>query len=1373
MKIVVTIDEGTCERDVELIGTTWTSFGELLPHLRAKTGVTGDAFWSGSHRLFPENRLGGPGLLPGSRLTTAICDTRVRGEEAVASLDVVGGPHAGCTYPITSTADLLIGRDDGCALRLDDASVSRRHAIVHAGHEGVQIRDLGSRNGCWADTGRTKSTIMRAAAHFSIGESVLAIADPSGPPASIERQPFGTIAVTRSPRFPSSSPRTLTPPPGATKVARRRLPWAAVVLPIATAVPIALLTHSMEFLAFALMSPALSLGVGLNEHRGPGLHRIVRRRALRRAFRHEVDSELMSERSDRRRADPDPCALARIIAGPTDRLWERDPTDPDFLRLRIGLADQPSLTRIDLGDGAKPAGRLRSVPATVALTDGALGLTGHVATARRAAAWAVCQLAALHSPADVSILLVADDRAARAWRWTRWLPHVVRARAEEYISELCAALPQQPNSPVSAPTRNAAHVVLVVDSCPTTLRTPVELLIRGHSGVGVICVGEQSLSPSCRQHIRINGDLFTRADLRIPGNDGSKQHVLEGILLDQVGDGWCDRFSRALAGVDDATRPDSTGLPESVRLLELFSPDALAPHQISATWQSAPSLSPPMAATSAGPFTLDLVRDGPHILVAGMTGAGKSELLRTMICALALTNAPTDVSFLLVDYKGGAAFAECAELPHSTGMMTDLDPHSTHRALISLDAEIRRRERAFAELRVSDLDAYRRARRESSEELGRLLIVIDEFAALVEEQPDFMSGLVSLAQRGRSLGIHLVLATQRPSGVVSSDIKANVGATIALRVADALDSLDVLGVRDAAKIDRQLPGRALVRIGSDLIEVQTACVHESASTSHPTGVLVLDDWRQSAAVAPMDRGTGGPTDIQSIVEAISRTYRDGQWTAPRRPWSAPLPERLDLTAIAEGTGDLSTGPLIGLIDRPEQQCHHALVLDSDAGLAVFGGAPGSGRSTALITTARAVMAAIGEPAVDVHLLDFAGGTLLSTASSWGCIGTALDRSSLDAVATFLRRLLASTIRRALLAPVAGRPPGRGDSPPPPHTLLLIDGWDQCASALDQHPAAWSVLVDLVRSARQTGIKIAVAGSRSVLTHGLLSDAADRFALHLTDRSDYVLAGLDQRAVPDTMPPGRAVRLADGAVCQLGRSRPDDLPPVFAGNHAANDRVVVRALRSDPAQSPGVGRTSPGSLLIGVGGDLSEPVEVNLRSGTRRFLIGGPAGSGRSTLMTSLLRQAAAQCLDVEVVATRGPLATAARELGVTTHPPSGTLTSHRGGLLLVDDVEDLLDAPLLAFLDEVAADESAAGGLVVAVRTDEMRAWHSALVARMRRARTGILLAPRPTDGELLGVRLPPILDPTRAGRGYLVSQDPVHQQGVAGEAVIPVLVTP
>jgi S-DNA-T family DNA segregation ATPase FtsK/SpoIIIE len=316
---------------------------------------------------------------------------------------------------------------------------------------------------------------------------------------------------------------------------------------------------------------------------------------------------------------------------------------------------------------------------------------------------------------------------------------------------------------------------------------------------------------------------------------------------------WADRLARSLAPVRDVSGDDEAAtLPDACRLLDVLGLEPPSAEAIMARWQaSGRSALAVIGACYDGPFGIDLRADGPHALIAGTTGAGKSELLQTMIASLACVNRPDAMTFVLVDYKGGSAFRDCVHLPHVTGMVTDLDAHLTQRALTSLSAELTRRERILAAAGAKDLEDYTALTEPRRDALPRLVIVIDEFASLVRDLPDFVAGLVGIAQRGRSLGIHLILATQRPSGVVSADIRANTSLRIALRVTDAAESADVIDAADAAHIPRATPGRAYRRFRPCL------------AGAVPGG----PDRRAPAGHGPQDRGQPDLDDPGGLARA--------------------------------------------------------------------------------------------------------------------------------------------------------------------------------------------------------------------------------------------------------------------------------------------------------------------------------------------------------------------------------------------------------------------------------------------------------------------------------------------------------------------------
>ncbi|MGH2688098.1 MAG: FtsK/SpoIIIE domain-containing protein, partial [Actinomycetota bacterium] len=271
-----------------------------------------------------------------------------------------------------------------------------------------------------------------------------------------------------------------------------------------------------------------------------------------------------------------------------------------------------------------------------------------------------------------------------------------------------------------------------------------------------------------------------------------------------------------------------------------------------------PLTAPIGIADSGDVLTVGLRRDGPHGLVAGTTASGKSELLQTLLAGLAATHAPDRLGLVLVDYKGGAAFSDMARLPHTLGVVTDLDDRLAHRALVSLNSELRRRERVLRSADVPNIAEYERTADAARRPLPNLLIVVDEMATLVQEVPGFVDALVDVAQRGRSLGVHLLLSTQSPGGVVSPKIQANLNLWICLRVTLASESQAVIGSDLAAAIPVNQPGRGYLKVGGRLTGFRAVRVTRPAGSSTRSQVRVspfADDRPPHARPGPC----GGPT----------------------------------------------------------------------------------------------------------------------------------------------------------------------------------------------------------------------------------------------------------------------------------------------------------------------------------------------------------------------------------------------------------------------------------------------------------------------------------------------------------------------------------
>lgn len=1356
MRIDLTLlDADGTARDVAVIapaGATWREVRPLLGHARS--------WQSGGHPLPDCEPLGGPLLRDGAVLHPPAPPVGARAAGTVLSgrvlsgrvlsghwLDVVGGPDAGRSVPL-GQEPVTVGRAPACTLVLRDPRVSRRHAQLALGVRGATVRDCGSAAGTCVEgiaAGDTPVAVP-AEAYLRVGDTFLQVRGPE----------------VVAPGSPVADEDEIELPPPPTSSVAARMQWLAAALPAVLGIALAVSMHSTQFLLFACLSPVALVGSSLSDR----LHHRRERRRSRRRYRRRlaevnasVELRLAAEVAARRAADPDPVSLLRAALQSHRAPHAAAAGTPC---VRLGLADLPSELLVRDGAARRPAGTARAVPVRVDLARGPLGIAAPAGVGRAVARWVIGQLVARAEPDGVELRALLDPAVEKDWRWLRWLPQltgpaaITAAEQSDLVAEL-VALRDQRLVPAGRGERwTGPWTVLLLDGVsevPGLAELLADLSLHSERvGITAVCLGagRAQLPAGCSTTAVAVGE--TGSTLQLKGPDGDQQ-----VIADRVEESWCDSLARALAPPRRDHRGAGT-LPGSCSLLEALGLAEPSARELAERWRDGgDALSTAIGVARDGPVLLDLVRDGPHALVAGTTGSGKSELLRTLIAGLAANHAPDEVGFVLIDYKGGSAFADCAELAHAVGAVTDLDGHLAARALASLECELRRRERLFAAAGARDFSAYR----SRAGGLSRLVIVVDEFAELAAELPEFVSGLVGVARRGRSLGVHLILATQRPAGVVSAEIRANTAIRVALRMTDAGDSQDVIDIPDAAALDRHHPGRAYLRVaGCAPVLLQTALVSGAAPAGQDeqVRVLELDGWRRPLRMpTPRCADSGLRRLVDAVREAARRTGRDGA----ARPWLPPLPDTVAVGSLT--AGDTGEVPL-GLLDLPREQHQTPFVVNIPAGGSLlFAGGPGSGRTSALRTLAVEAAARVAPDRLHLHVIDHAGGALADLAALPHCGSVVPDDPAITA--RLLERLTTEVSRRR----TSGTP---GSDPA---LLVLLDGWEQFLAAAERQadPGMVEALLGLLRTGPSAGLTLAVTGDRGALAPRLCSAIAQKLVLRLTDRADYALLGLPDQAVPARMPPGRAVRAEDGAELQLAhlgdapergaarevigciaerwseatgssprRPIPDPAPIRVRPLPAA---VRLHELRPPDRCDPAAGAP----VVLGVGGDSAELLTADLFAGRRRLLVAGPPASGRSTLLLSLLDQLAGRGRPLLVAAAEtSPLAARARAVGARLLGPDddGAEVPGPQSVLLLDDAEAFLDRPAGDALTAWAQQHPQAA-VVVSGCSDDLALTFRGIAAHVRKARCAVLLAPGPADGELVGVRL------SRSRTGWLPGQ--------------------
>ena len=654
--------------------------------------------------------------------------------------------------------------------------------------------------------------------------------------------------------LPAASAEPLELPPPWKAPSRPAVPLLASIVPVIGAVALWLVTGSVLALWLAALGPLIA---GATMADGARAARRDRRRAAaaarnaRSAIDRQIAERHTAERARRWARHPDVAAFAARDG----EIWR--PMNGRGEAIVVGSGADPSELRVT-GGGNEPesielrarAARLESAPIVVPTASG-IAVVGSVVLARAVVRALVVQLCMSVPPGELRITGALRGENA----WAERLPQRRSSGGRTLVLG-------SPGDPVPA----GADIVIVRADAPGA-RPP---------GCGVV-VTVTSLGAAL---VDVAGDV--------------REVAVEALSLSQAESLAADLAERAsgVLGIHDASEPVLLG-----PLLEH------APPTVGGGL-------PAVIGIEAGEsFPLDLVTDGPHAIVAGVTGSGKSELLVTWILALCAAHSTRDVSFLLADFKGGTAFDALRGVPHVTGVITDLDGAGARRAIESLRAEVRWREGELARAGARDI-------LDPSVDLPRLVIVVDEFAALLGDHPELHAVFTDIAARGRALGMHLVLGTQRPSGVVRENLLANCPLRISLRVTDATDSRAIIGTDEAAA----LPGGAGAR--------GLALVRTAADVSPRRVRIALSSAEDAAAIVA---ATDGPR--------------------PRRPWLPELPGRIDLEDLQATAGRPDETLLLGLADEPDRQRQRPVGLRIDQRGLLAIGSGGSGKTTALRTIA--------------------------------------------------------------------------------------------------------------------------------------------------------------------------------------------------------------------------------------------------------------------------------------------------------------------------------------------------------------------------------------------------------------------------------------
>lgn len=703
----------------------------------------------------------------------------------------------------------------------------------------------------------------------------------------------------------------------------------------------------------------------------------------------------------------------------SDRIWERTIESDDFLQFRLGRGTVPAsfsmtnnntdMSKREMDDLLEESQKLEStyrslknLPITVNLSEGAIGLIGKRSVLKKELHQLIGQLAFQHSYHDVRFIFIFNEDEYGEWEWMKWLPHfqfpqsfakgfIYNERTrDQLLTFIYEMIRERDLAEDKEKLKFLPHLIFFITDQQLISEHVIMQYLEGeysHLGISVVFVAEVKESFSDNIHTLVRYINDEEGDILIQ----QKKAVQISFRLDEHTQKNNEAFARMLRTLDHQVGMTNS-IPDSVSFLEMLQVKDIEDLPISQNWltmESAKSLAVPVGLKGKNDLVdlnLHEKAHGPHGLLAGTTGSGKSEFLQTYILSLAVHFHPHEVSFLLIDYKGGGMAQPFKGIPHLLGTITNIEgsKNFSMRALASIKSELKRRQRLFDEYQVTHINQYTRMYKEgkTTDPLPHLFIISDEFAELKSEEPEFIQELVSAARIGRSLGVHLILATQKPGGVINDQILSNARFRVALKVQNVEDSREILKNGDAAGIT--ITGRGYLQVGNNEVyelfqsawsgapyQEDTTISEDEVAIVTDLGLIPLSDLATEQNVINTVK-----TEIELIVDKIESTQKKLGIKKLRSPWLEPLANRLYKYSNHHAK-EKSPRVLVAMTDEPDKQIqspyYYELIEDGNIGLI---GSSGYGKTQTLITLLMGMAHEYSPEEIHYFLLDFGNGGLL-------------------------------------------------------------------------------------------------------------------------------------------------------------------------------------------------------------------------------------------------------------------------------------------------------------------------------------------------------------------------------------------------------------
>lgn len=824
----------------------------------------------------------------------------------------------------------------------------------------------------------------------------------------------------------------------------------------------------------------------------------------------------------------------------SSELFDRDSEDEDFLCVRLGTGDVEAKREINFKKQEKleVEDDLQQIPENIFnqyknihnapivcnfKESNAVGIVGEDSYRFEMLKNIVIDIIARHYHSDVKMLFVAEQQHKANIRWMRLLPHVyndalgirnIVCDAEskniifEYLYKELTFRQQQK-------TFEYRIVAFFFDEYGFKSH-PISKFVDNAQELGVTFVffgnSKADIPMGCDSVIEIkdgkNAVLINSHD-KSDSSEFTYPHITNeqaANIVDMLAPVYTEEIS--LEGT----------LTKNISMFELLNIIAVDDIDLAARWgksQVFKSMSAPLGVSKSGVVSLDLhdKAHGPHGLVAGTTGSGKSEILQTYILAMATLFHPYEVAFVIIDFKGGGMVNQFKELPHLIGAITNIDGKEIERSLKSIKAELQKRQRLFADADVNHIDKYIKKFKagEVSTPLPHLIIIVDEFAELKAEQPEFMKELISAARIGRSLGVHLILATQKPSGQVNEQIWSNSRFKLCLKVQDQQDSNEVIKSPLAAEIKE--PGRAYLQVGNneifELFQSAYSGASEKADSSNVKEFTIygLTDSGRRVPVYSQKKqksGEGSATQLEAIVKYVSNYCET--INLPKLP-DICLPPLREVINFPEKDklvkSQNSIIAEIGIYDDPDNQYQGGYNIDLATGNLMIIGSSQSGKTNMLQSIIRGLATKYTPDEVNIYIIDFASMVLknFDKLNHVGGVVISNEDEKLKNLFKLLNKEIVQRKKKLLESGVSNfisyKESGNTDLP---HIVLVIDNLTALKELYLQDD---DTLLGFAREGLTVGISIVIANSQ---TNGIgykyMANFSFKMALYCNDSSEY-------------------------------------------------------------------------------------------------------------------------------------------------------------------------------------------------------------------------------------------------------------------------------